>query len=117
MVGEPEIESGVAFFKPVGNLALNEATEFRERILRCVAEVDCGAIVLNLREIRYLDSNGLGAIVSAYKAALAAGKSLALCEPGPTNRHILQRTSIHNLMPIFDDAESALAALARPDTA
>lgn len=70
-----------------------------------------GGIVLDLTLLSYLDSAGIGAVVSCSKRAASAGTimKIALAPLGPVRR-ILEITQLERGFEIFDDAESAAAS-------
>lgn len=70
-----------------------------------------GGIVLDLTRLSYLDSAGIGAVVSCAKQAAAAGAvmKIALARSGPVRR-IFEFTQLERGFEIFDDAESAAAS-------
>lgn len=73
-------------------------------------------LVLDLSEVRFLNSSGLGAIVALVRDAELAGSGVALCSPQPTVRALFAMVKIENIVRIEADAEAALAALAaRPE--
>jgi anti-sigma B factor antagonist len=80
-----------------------------ERALRDAS----GRIILDLTRLSYLDSAGVGAVVSCSKDAAASGivMKIALQRQGPVRR-IFEITQLERGFEIFDDAESAAASFA-----
>jgi anti-sigma B factor antagonist len=70
-----------------------------------------GGIVLDLTRLSYLDSAGIGAVVSCSKRAASAGTvmKIALAPSGPVRR-IFELTQLERGFEIFDDAVSAAAS-------
>jgi anti-sigma B factor antagonist len=70
-----------------------------------------GRIVLDLTRLRYLDSAGVGAVVSCSKHAAFTGSvmKVALRRSGPV-RKVFEITQLERGFEIFDDAESAAAS-------
>jgi anti-anti-sigma factor len=68
-------------------------------------------IVLDLTRLSYLDSAGIGAVVSCSKQAAAAGTvmKIVLAKLGPIRR-VFEVTQLERGFEIFDDAESAAAS-------
>lgn len=64
-------------------------------------------LLLNLKEIKFIDSSGLGAVVTLLKKLLPDG-SLKLCG---LNRNVAYAFEITNLNKIFDIYESQATAL------
>jgi anti-anti-sigma factor len=65
-------------------------------------------IVLNLRDLRYVDDDGLGQIVDACKAALEADGSVKLCGLTPQLREFLRATRLDSLLEGFDSEQEAV---------
>ncbi len=64
----------------------------------CQLMPDCKRIVLDLRDLAYMDSSGLGMLVRLYVSAKAAGVSLELIHLGKRIRELLSMT---NLLSVF----------------
>lgn len=61
----------------VGNLYVEEATELRERLLH---QIDIGihAILIEMNELEYIDSSGLGVLIAIHKRCLQKGGSVKI---------------------------------------
>jgi anti-sigma B factor antagonist len=70
-------------------------------------------IVLNLEEVSYVDSAGLGAMVEAFTVARNKAVRLTLLNPTAQTRHLLEITGPARIVETFD---SEAAALARCDS-
>lgn len=69
-----------------------------------------GRVVVDLRQVSFLDSTGLGTLVKCLKAATGAGGWLRLVVGSPKIRKIFDITGLDAAMPISDTVEEALAA-------
>ena len=74
-------------------------------------------IVLELGEVAYIDSAGLGALVGLYTSARNAGGDIKLANLGPRLRDLLQITRLYTVFEVFATAEDAAAAFARSASA
>ena len=77
----------------------------------------CRQIVLELGEVAYMDSAGLGALVGLYTSARNAGGDIKLANLSPRLRDLLQLTRLYSAFEVFDTAEEAAAAFARSASA
>lgn len=86
------------------------ANPVRDQIRTAIAE---GArnIVLDLRAVTFVDSSGLFALVASFKHARAAGGDTVLLGLSPAVRSVIELTRLHRVFEIFDDEETAIAAL------
>lgn len=69
-----------------------------------------GRVLVDLRQVSFLDSTGLGMLVKCLKAATGAGGWLRLVVGSEKIRKIFDITGLDAAMPIFDTVEAGLAA-------
>ena len=67
-------------------------------------------LVIDLSEVRFIDSSGLGALVSGYKNASARNGNLKLCALQPQVKSMFELTRLHRVFEIYPGAEEALAS-------
>lgn len=105
----------------VGDVKLLTATEPRLNAAGAVAFKDAvraataqheGRVVLDMTQVEFLDSSGLGALVAVMK--LLPSKRLELAGTGPIVRKVLALTKMDKVFVLHDDR---MAALARRDAA
>jgi anti-sigma B factor antagonist len=65
-------------------------------------------LVIDLTAVRFIDSSGLGALVSGFKNASAREGSLKLCCLQPQVRSMFELTRLHRVFEIFSTLEEAL---------
>jgi anti-sigma B factor antagonist len=85
-----------------------ESNALREKLKSLIAEGK-KKIVLNMDNIKYIDSAGLGTLVAAHCSAKTKGASLRLCHLGSKFQEVLQITK---LLTIFDVCVTEAAAVA-----
>lgn len=70
--------------------------------------LDHGAkdFVLDLRGVSYIDSSGLGVVLSTSKRVMWEGGRFAILDSRPPH-HILEVAKIGSVIPVFDDLGSA----------
>jgi anti-sigma B factor antagonist len=68
-------------------------------------------IVVNLGEVRSVDSDGLGEIVRGFNDAREAGGRLVLCGVALHLRELLATTKLDEYIPIFDSEQEAVRSL------
>ena len=66
-------------------------------------------LLLDLAELSFSDSAGLGEIVAAHTAAATAGRQLKLLSPQRQFQVLLRVTRLNNLLESFDSEIDALA--------
>ncbi len=90
-------------------LAADVAGPFKEQIVQSIRDGN-RSIVLDLQEVNFVDSSGLGAIVSCLKA-IAGDGDLVICGTRNTVASLFKLTRMDKVFRMFDNTEQAIAAL------
>ncbi len=90
-----------------GRVVLGEACELRDKVKDALRD---GArnLVLDLRGVNYVDSSGIGELVSAYTVTRNSGGELVLAGLQKKVRDLLSITRLIKVFQIFETAEEAL---------
>ena len=103
---------GYALVTVAGDIDVTTASTLREPLHELV-EQRRHHHVIDLREVTFLDSTGLGILVSDHKRLRDRGGSLhVVCAPGLVSR-VFRLTGVDRVVPLaesLDEAEAALAA-------
>lgn len=67
-------------------------------------------ILVNLSEVPYMDSAGLGVLVSGLKNTNRQNGDLRICGLQPDVRNIFELTRLNKVFQIFEDEASAIAS-------
>ena len=70
-------------------------------------------VILNLEKVTFIDSSGLGAIVSSMKA-LGHARKLNLCSLSTFVQNVFRLTRLDKIFYIFEDMDQALGKLKQP---
>lgn len=84
-----------------GDLDINSVEKFKEDILEKYENMDCD-IVINLKDLEYIDSTGIGAIMTVYNEVKKKNKVLTVKN---ANRNIAKLFKITELDKIFNMEE------------
>jgi anti-sigma B factor antagonist len=104
--------SGVTIVDLSGKITLGEGgVTLREEVRKLLAD-GSKKIVLNLGEVNYIDSSGLGELVSAYTAVKNAGGELKLLNLTSKVRDLLVITKLVTVFDVKDDEASAISSFA-----
>jgi anti-sigma B factor antagonist len=82
-----------------------ESASLRDTVKKVLAESP--KVVLNLREVNYIDSGGLGTLVSLFTTARNAGGAVKLARLSQRVGDLLQVTKLLTIFEVFDDEEVA----------
>jgi anti-sigma B factor antagonist len=100
--------NGVSVLDIEGRIVLGEeSNSFREKVKSLLA-AGKKKIVLNLANVSYIDSAGLGTLVATYHSARSQGAVLKLANLGQKFKEVLQVTK---LMTVFDTYDNEAAAV------
>ena len=81
-----------------GDLELANVTEIESELI-AVEAGDCGAIVLDLRELSFLDSTGINLLMNAHARATSTGRVVSLVvDQGPVH-HVLDVCGALSILP------------------
>lgn len=65
-------------------------------------------ILVDLKDVKFIDSSGLGALVSGFKNAISHQGSLKLSGLQPQVRSMFELTRLHRVFEIFNSSEEAM---------
>ena len=80
-----------------GNLTRDDAATFKEQVKALIPQSK--RLVLDLSEVAYMDSSGLGAVVSVYISAKKAGCDLQLIN---LSKRVKELLGLTNLLSVFE---------------
>jgi anti-sigma B factor antagonist len=82
----------VAVVRPVGELDLSGAAVLEVELDRLVEDPQLSAVVLDMRDLEFMDSSGLRLVVVADMKAREAGRRFALVRGGETVHRVFEIT-------------------------
>ncbi len=86
------------------------ALAFKEK-MRAQTEDGPDLIILDLHQVQFVDSSGLGAIVASMKV-MGPGRTLALAGLNPTVEKVFRLTRMDSVFKLFPNLDDALEGLA-----
>lgn len=105
-----KIEPGVAVLAPVGRLTLGrEAGEFESAFTGLIAQGE-RKLVLDCTRLDYIDSAGLGVILSAASKAKQAGAEFRLAHVNTRVAQVLKLTRTDTVLQVTADLAAAAAS-------
>lgn len=99
---------GVTVIAVSGRITLGEGSSDIRETVQGLAARGVKKILLNLSEVNYIDSSGIGELVSGYTTLANAGGTLKLV--GLTNRvkDLLQITKLYTVFDVHEDEAHAV---------
>jgi len=92
----------------VGDIDLSRAPAFQMALLTLV-DSEPGHIVVNLREVAYMDSSGVASLVKLLSRIRKFDVRLSLVEAGTRVRSIFEITRLDQVFEMYPTEEEALA--------
>ena len=96
----------------VGRLTLGEGASRLRETLQHLAADGCRRIVLNLAELQYIDSAGIGLLVASYATMNRLGGQIKLASLNSRVKDLLLITKLLTVVEIYDHEIAALDAFA-----
>jgi anti-anti-sigma factor len=90
-----------------GELDLASGPEL-EQVLDRVAEQPTELLIIDLREVDFMDSTGLSIIVKAHQRFADEGRKLGLVKGSPQVQRLLDLTGVAERLPLVDSPEELL---------
>lgn len=101
--------AGVVVLELHGRIVLEDG----DQALRDAADraIEAGrlSVLIDLHDVSYIDSAGIGAVVEAYLRLTHRGGQCKLLQPSPHVRRVLDITRLSTVIETFDDEAAALA--------
>jgi anti-sigma B factor antagonist len=98
----------VTILDAAGRITLGEAASaFRDKIRELVSKGN-KKILLNLGEVSYIDSSGIGEMVSGFTSVTNSGGQLKLVGLNKRVKDLLQITKLYTVFEVFDDEAAAV---------
>jgi anti-sigma B factor antagonist len=91
-----------------GRITLGEGNVMLRELVRQLVEAGHKKIAMNLHEVGYVDSSGLGELVKAYATVRNHGGQLILVNPSKRVQDLLQLTNLSAVFTIEADEASAI---------
>src|SRR6185369_7937291 len=102
----------VAIVDLAGRVTLGEGSGLVRSTIKDLVNGGQKNILLNLKEVSYLDSAGLGELVGSYASVTHGGGSIKLLHPQAKVHDLLQVTQLYTVFVAFDDENDALRSYA-----
>ncbi|MEH1885858.1 STAS domain-containing protein [Nostoc sp.] len=95
----------VKVIKLNGNLNATTSQEFRQNITD-VLEGGARIVLVDFKDVTFMDSSGLGALVLAFKTLRAADTKLVLCSINEQVRILFELTNMDKVFEIFPNQDA-----------
>jgi anti-sigma B factor antagonist len=106
-------KGGVTIVDASGKLTLGDATNIlRTKIRALVADGD-RKFILNMADVTYMDSSGLGELISAHTTITTAGGEMKLLNLAKRVHDLLKLTKLYTVFETFEDETLAVDSFSK----
>ncbi len=95
-----------------GRITLGEGSSALRETLRELVAKNQNKILLNLADVTYIDSSGIGELVSGYTTVTNTGGSLKLLNLNKRVKDLLQITKLYTVFEVHEDEAAAIRSYA-----
>lgn len=105
----------VKVVEPSGILDSTKANQFEQEISEII-EAGTDIVLVDLKDVTFMDSSGLRVLVSAFKTVQAAKSQLAVCSVNHQVRMLFELASVDRFLDIFANREEFSNSLVSSDS-
>ena len=102
----------VSVMDATGRITLGEGSSIFRETLRELVTKGQKKLLLNLADVSYIDSSGIGELVSGFTTVTNQGGQLKLLNLNKRVQDLLQITKLYTVFEVFDDEASAVRSFA-----
>jgi anti-sigma B factor antagonist len=95
-----------------GKITLGEGSALLRKTVRALLDEERFLLLINLADVDYIDSSGIGELVSAFTAVKNRGGELKLLQLTKKVKDLLQITKLYTVFEVYSDEASALRGFA-----
>ena len=107
------VVDGVVVEALEGRIVLGEESNALREKVKSLLAAGQKKIVLNMDNVTYIDSSGLGTLVALHTSARAQGASLKLSNLGSKFQEILQVTKLVTVFEVYPTEAAAIASFGK----
>ena len=95
-----------------GRITLGEGSSVLRDALRDLVSKNQKKVLLNLGEVSYIDSSGIGELVSGFTTVTNSGGALKLLNLNKRVKDLLQITKLYTVFDVHEDEAGAIRSFA-----
>ena len=94
-----------------GELDHHEAKTLRTAWQKKLVEEQVQHVILNLKEVTFMDSSGIGVLLGRYKEIMKLGGQLVVCSVNPAIQRIFEMSGLFTIIHQAENEQLALHSL------
>lgn len=101
-------KEGITIIDAKGQIVAGDGADRLRDRLKVLAEAGTSNVILNLAQVDYIDSSGLGALVMSFSALRKKDGAMKLLNLTRRNVELLVLTKLETVFEVFDDEQNAV---------
>ena len=111
MIFSHRVDDGICVISIEGNIALDGVNEAKTFLKPHIENPEVKAIVINFEKVNFIDSSGIGLIVSIFKTMQEKSGQFAITNLSAKNEEIFSITRLNKILSIYPGESEALTAI------
>ena len=105
------VKENVLVVRLSGELDHHEAVILREAWQNKLSQEDVQHVILNLEDVTFMDSSGIGVLLGRYKEIVQLGGELVVCSINPSIKRIFEMSGLFKIIRLAENEQFALDSL------
>lgn len=106
-----EVKEDVLIVRLSGELDHHEAEMLRHKWQKILYQNPVKHVVVNLEQVTFMDSSGIGVILGRYKEVMQLGGKMVVCSITPSVKRLFEMSGIFKVVQLAKNEEFALSTL------
>lgn len=106
-----EAKNRVLLIRLKGELDHHTAQQLRQQAEQSMEQYQIQHIVLNLAELQFMDSSGLGVILGRYKQVQKNEGEMIICAISPAVKRLFEMSGLYKILKVAHSEQNALQSL------
>ncbi|MDR0121957.1 anti-sigma F factor antagonist [Bacillus pumilus] len=106
-----QVKESVLCIRLTGELDHHSAETLRQKVTNYLETEDIRHIVLNLADLTFMDSSGLGVILGRYKEIKQLGGEMVVCSISPAVNRLFDMSGLFKIIRMEPSEQTALQTL------
>ncbi len=96
----------IATLEPEGHVTAVNANDFFDHLKQVIKAEESSILLVDMKQVEFVDSPGLMALVNGFRFARSLGRHLSLCSLAPSVKMVLELTQLDRVFEIFDNRDA-----------
>ncbi|MFC4022884.1 anti-sigma F factor antagonist [Oceanobacillus longus] len=106
-----DVKGDVLIVRLSGELDHHESEALRNQWKDMLYSNPVKHIILNLEDVSFMDSSGLGVVLGRYKEVIQLGGEMVVCSISPPVKRLFEMSGLFKIVRLEENEEFALATL------